>query len=145
MEVLERFPNCSTKILNKQPSSLAVSDRILGNDKGVGVPISTNRKLKTTKQAKHARETLTLNNNCSMNRSLSKCKQLLLALAECRFLKFSFRTWQKYCILSFLSLDRFSERILIYISSKKNAFIRVFTPTIRHFETGLFKKSGKIR
>ena len=69
----------------------------------------------------------------------------LLALAECRLLKFSFRTWQKYCILSFLSLDRFSEGILIYISSKKNAFIPVFTPTIRHFETGLFKKSGKIR
>ena len=45
----------------------------------------------------------------------------LLALAECRLLKFSFRTWQKYCILSFLSLDRFSEGILIYISSKKNA------------------------
>ena len=69
----------------------------------------------------------------------------LLALAECRLLKFSFRAWQKYCILSLLSLDRFSEGILINISSKKNAFVRVFTPTIRHFETGLFKKSGKIR
>ena len=67
----------------------------------------------------------------------------LLALAECRLLKFSFRAWQKYCILSLLSLDRFSEGILINISSKKNAFARVFTPTIRHFETGLFKKSGK--
>ena len=55
----------------------------------------------------------------------------LLALAE--------------CILSLLSLDRFSEGILINISSKKNAFVRVFTLTIRHFETGLFKKSGKIR
>ena len=31
------------------------------------------------------------------------------------------------------------------ISSKKNAFVRVFTPTIRHFESGLFKKSGKTR
>ena len=69
----------------------------------------------------------------------------LLALAECRLLKFSFRAWQKYCILSLLSLDRFSEGILINISSKKNAFVRVFTRTIRHFETGLFKKSGKIR
>ena len=68
----------------------------------------------------------------------------LLALAECRLLKFSFRAWQKYCILSLLSLDRFSEGILINISSKKNAFVRVFTPTIRHFETGLFKMSGKI-
>ena len=62
----------------------------------------------------------------------------LLALAECRLLKFSFRAWQKYCILSLLSLDRFSEGILINISSKKNAFIRVVTLTIRHFETGLF-------
>ena len=69
----------------------------------------------------------------------------LLALAECPLLKFSFRAWQKYCILSLLSLDRFSKGILINISSKKNAFVRVFTPTIRHFETGLFKKSGKIR
>ena len=69
----------------------------------------------------------------------------LLALAECRLLKFSFRAWQKYCILSLLSLDRFSEGILINISSKKNAFVRVFTRTIRHFETGLFKKFGKIR
>ena len=50
----------------------------------------------------------------------------------------------KYCILSLLRLDRFSEGILINISSKKNAFVRVFTPTIHHFETGLFKKSGKI-
>ena len=54
----------------------------------------------------------------------------LLALAECRLLKFSFRAWQKYCILSLLSLDRFSEGILINISSKKNAFVRVFTLTI---------------
>ena len=60
-------------------------------------------------------------------------------------LKFSFRAWQKYCILSLLSLDRFYEGILINISSKKNAFVQVFTPTIRHFETGLFKKSGKVR
>ena len=68
-----------------------------------------------------------------------------LALAECRLLKFSFSdsAWQKYCILSLLSLDRFSEGILINISSKKIAFVRVLTPTIRHFETGLFKKSGK--
>ena len=69
----------------------------------------------------------------------------LLALAECRLLKSSFRAWQKYCILSLLSLGRFSEGILINISSKKNAFIQAFTPTIRHFETGLFKKCGEIR
>ena len=69
----------------------------------------------------------------------------LLALAECRLLKFSFSAWQKYCILSLLSLDRFSEGILINISSKKIAFVRAFTLTNRHFETGLFKKSGKIR
>ena len=31
---------------------------------------------------------------------------------------------------------------LINVSSKKNAFVRVFTLTIRHFETGLVK-SGK--
>ena len=49
----------------------------------------------------------------------------LLALAECRLLKFSFRAWQKYCVLSLLSLDRFSKGILINISSKKNAFVRV--------------------
>ena len=58
----------------------------------------------------------------------------LLALAaesaECRLLKFSFRAWQKYCILPLLSLGRFSEVILINISSKTNAFIRVFTLTI---------------
>ena len=54
-----------------------------------------------------------------------------LALAESRLLKFSFRAWQKYCILSLLSLDRFFEGKLINISSKKNAFVRVFTPTIR--------------
>ena len=72
-------------------------------------------------------------------------EQLLALAAECRLFKFSSREWQNYCILSLLSLDRFSERILINISSKKNAFVRVFTPTIRHFETGLFKKSGKIR
>ena len=76
------------------------------------------------------------------------CRKFILILGssdEYRLLKFSFRAWQKYCILSLLSLDRFSEGILINISSKKNAFVRVFTPTIRHFETGLFKKSGKIR
>ena len=65
----------------------------------------------------------------------------LLALAECWLLKFSFRARQKYCILFLLSLDRFSEGILINTSSKKIAFVRVFTPTIRHFEIGLFKKS----
>ena len=65
----------------------------------------------------------------------------LLALAECRLLKFSFRAWQKYCILSLLSLDRFSEGILINTSSKKIAFVRAFTPTIRHLEIGLLKKS----
>ena len=56
-------------------------------------------------------------------------EQLLALAAECRLLKFSFRAWQKYCILSLLSLDRFSEGILINISSKKNAFVRVFTLT----------------
>ena len=63
----------------------------------------------------------------------------LLALAECWLLKFSFRAWQKYCILFLLSLDRFSEGILINTSSKKIAFFRVFTPTILHLETGLKK------
>ena len=37
---------------------------------------------------------------------------------------------EKYCILPLLSLGRFSEGILINISSKKNAFVRVFTLTI---------------
>ena len=55
----------------------------------------------------------------------------LLALAECRLLKFSFRAWQKYCILSLLSLYGFFKEKLINICSKKNAFVRVFTPTIR--------------
>ena len=50
----------------------------------------------------------------------------LLALAECRLLMLSFRARQKYCILSLLSLGRFSEGILINISSKKNALVRVF-------------------
>ena len=57
-------------------------------------------------------------------------EQLLALAAECRLLKFSSREWQNYCILSLLSLDRFSEGILINISSKKNAFVRVFTLTI---------------
>ena len=67
----------------------------------------------------------------------------LLAVAACRLLKFSFRAWQKFYILSLLCLGRFSKGILINISSKKNAFVRVFTLTIRHFETGL--DEGKIR
>ena len=68
-----------------------------------------------------------------------------LALAERRLFNFNFRAGPKYCILSLLSLGRFSERILINnISSKKNAFVRAFTITIRHFETGLFK-IGKMR
>ena len=49
--------------------------------------------------------------------------------AECRLFKFSFRAWQKYCVLSLLSLGSFFEGILINISSKKNAFVRVFTLT----------------
>ena len=57
-------------------------------------------------------------------------EQLLALAAECRLLKFSFRAWQKYCILSLLSLGRFSEGILTNISSKKNAFVWVFTLTI---------------
>ena len=36
----------------------AGSDRILGNDKGLVVPVFTNRKIKTTIKAKHARVTL---------------------------------------------------------------------------------------
>ena len=56
-------------------------------------------------------------------------EQSLLALAECQLLKFSFRAWQKYCILSLLSLAWFSKGILINISPKKNAFVRVFTIT----------------
>ena len=43
---------------------------------------------------------------------------------------FSFRAWQKYCILSFLSLGRFSEGVLINILLKKNAFVPVFALTI---------------
>ena len=68
-------------------------------------------------------------------------------LAEYRLFKFSFGALQKYCILSLLhvSLCRFSQGKLINISSKKNAFVQVFTLTIRHFETRLFQKSGKIR
>ena len=73
-------------------------------------------------------------------------KSLALA-AECRLLKFSFRAWQKYCVLSLLSIGRLSEGILINISSKKNAFVRVFTLTILRlsaiFETGLLKSPGK--
>ena len=34
------------------------SDRILGNDRGVGVPVFTNHRIKNTKKAKHARVTL---------------------------------------------------------------------------------------
>ena len=45
MEVLEGFPNCSTKNLKNG----AGCDRILGNDKRVGVAVFTNRKIKTTK------------------------------------------------------------------------------------------------
>ena len=67
----------------------------------------------------------------------------LLALPGCRLFKFNFRAWQKYCILSLLSLGRFSKGILINISSKKNAFVQAFTLTIRHFKTGLFKKVRK--
>ena len=73
-------------------------------------------------------------------------KSLALA-AECRQIKFSFRAWQKYCVLSLLSIGRLSEGILINISSKKNAFVRVFTLTILRlsafFETGLLKSRGK--
>ena len=52
MDVLEGFPNCSTKNSNKEPSHLAfftALDRILANDKRVGVPVFTNSKIKTTK------------------------------------------------------------------------------------------------
>ena len=47
---VEVFQNCSTKNLNKEPSHFsffygAGSDRILGNDKGLGVPVFTNRKI----------------------------------------------------------------------------------------------------
>ena len=71
----------------------------------------------------------------------------LIITAECRLHKFSFRAWQKYCVLSLLSIGRLSEGILINISSKKNAFVRVFTLTILRlsaiFETGLLKSPGK--
>ena len=74
-------------------------------------------------------------------------EQLLALAAECRLLKFSFRAWQKYCILSLLSLGRFSEGILINISSKKNAFVRVFTLTILWLSAilklGFLKSPGK--
>ena len=48
-----------------------------------------------------------------------------------------------YCILFLLSLGRFSEGILINISSNKNPFVGGFTLTICHFETE--KKSGSAR
>ena len=74
-------------------------------------------------------------------------EQLLALAAECRLLTFSFRAWQKYCILSLLSLGRFSEGILINISSKKNAFVRVFTLTILWLSAilklGFLKSPGK--
>ena len=60
------------------------------------------------------------------------CRKFILifgSINEYRLLKFSFRAWQKYCILSLLSLGWFSEGILINISPKKNAFVRVFTLT----------------
>ena len=57
-------------------------------------------------------------------------EQLLALAAECRLLKFGFRSWQEYCILSLLSSGRFCEGILINVSSKKNAFVRVFTLTM---------------
>ena len=47
MEVLEGFPNCSTKNWNKERRW--ITDRILENDKRVGVAVFTNRKIKTTK------------------------------------------------------------------------------------------------
>ena len=52
------------------------------------------------------------------------------ALAEYQLLKFSFRAWQKYHIFSLLSLGWLFEGILINISPKKNASVRVFTLTI---------------
>ena len=63
LEVLEGFPNCSKKFEQRTVAfsffSGAGSDRILGNDRGVGVPVFTIRKLKTTNlKAKHARVTL---------------------------------------------------------------------------------------
>ena len=78
-----------------------------------------------------------------MVRATCSSNNKLLALAECQPLKFSFRAWQKFCILSLLSLGRFSKGILINISSKKNAFVRVLALTIRHFESGLFESQGK--
>ena len=55
VHIATAFPNCSTKNLNKELSHLAFfygagSDRILGNDKRVGVPVFTNRKIKTIKK-----------------------------------------------------------------------------------------------
>ena len=55
LEVLEGFPNCSTKKFEQRNVEFnsfygAGSNRILGNDKGVGVPAFTNRKIKTTKK-----------------------------------------------------------------------------------------------
>ena len=55
MEVLEGFPNCSTKNLNKELSSLALFTALDPTDywgmirEYVGVPVFTNRKIKTTK------------------------------------------------------------------------------------------------
>ena len=71
----------------------------------------------------------------------------LALVAELRLLKFSFRAWQKFWVLSLLSLGRFSEGILINISSKKNAFVRVFTLTILWLSAilklGFLKSPGK--
>ena len=78
------------------------------------------------------------------------CRKFILIFGssdEYRLLKFSFRAWQKYCILSLLSLGWFSKGILINISPKKNAFVRVFTLTTLWLSTILkldfLKSPGK--
>ena len=52
MEVLEVFPNCSTKNLNKEQSRLAFFTALDPTEywKEVGVSVFTNRKIKTTKK-----------------------------------------------------------------------------------------------
>ena len=63
MEVLEGFPNCSTKNLNKEPSRLAFITALdpteyWGMIRECVFPFFTNCKIQTTKEAKHARVTL---------------------------------------------------------------------------------------
>ena len=72
------------------------------------------------------------------------CRKFIIIFGSSRPVLYdNFRAWQKYCILSLLSLGRFSEGLFDQCFFKKECLrSRVFTLTIRHFETGLVK-SGK--